>query len=455
MLTREELKVIIEEGEGYKIEFKESADKTLAEEVCAFLNASGGLLLLGISDNGMIKGIDVSNVNRSRVQDTLRQIEPSVNLNVEIQENLILIRVPEGKSKPYSCSKGFYLRVGPNSQKLERNEIIEFIQAEGKVRFDEQVSIEIEVDKELDEKTYKRFLKLAKITDALPAELMLKNLGCAIDKNGKTIFTNAGLLFFIKDYDYYVMQGKVVCALYKGNEKLYIIDKKDFSNNLISAIDDTMAFLEKHLNLRYEINNENIIRKEILEIPQVALKEVVTNAICHRDYFEKGTNVMIEIFDDRVEITNSGGLPKGLPESKFGTMSVPRNPIIANILHRAEYIEKMGTGIHRIKTACTLAGLLEPEFEISDSYFIVRFIRERGWSGKASVYEKEEEIKFSKTQLKILELIKGNRELTAEKISKELDLSERQVQTNMSTLKKLGVLKRNGNKRSGYWEVDI
>lgn len=92
-------------------------------------------------------------------------------------------------------------------------------------------------------------------------------------------------------------------------------------------------------------------REAIPETPELVLREAIVNAVCHRDYFEKGANVMIEVYDDRVEISNPGGLPSGLTPDTFGTKSVARNSIIAGLLNRAEYIEKIGTGINRIRNA--------------------------------------------------------------------------------------------------------
>lgn len=109
---------IIEAGEGYHIEFKESFDKSFIEEVCAFANSTGGKIILGISDKGIIKGINTDNNVRSRIQDALRQLQPSLNVEIEIKDNLIVIDVPDGRDKPYACSRGFFIRNGANSQKL-------------------------------------------------------------------------------------------------------------------------------------------------------------------------------------------------------------------------------------------------------------------------------------------------------------------------------------------------
>jgi predicted HTH transcriptional regulator len=105
------------------------------------------------------------------------------------------------------------------------------------------------------------------------------------------------------------------------------------------------------LDLPEDLLNEAMLVTNIrtkTRVITVALREAVVNAVCHRDYFEQGAQMMVEIFDDRVEIHNPGGLPRGLPEKDFGKRSVCRNPNIAALLLRCDYIEKMGTGIERI-----------------------------------------------------------------------------------------------------------
>lgn len=157
------------------------------------------------------------------------------------------------KEKPYSCSKGFFLRVGPNSQKLGRNEIIAFIQSEGRIRFDELVKPEATVPESLNEKIFEQYLKLSGISNVLPAEDILMNLGCCLKIEGQVYLTNAGVLFFSNEPMRYIPQAQVICALYKGNEKITVLDRKDITGDLVTVIDETVLFLKKHLNMRYEI----------------------------------------------------------------------------------------------------------------------------------------------------------------------------------------------------------
>jgi ATP-dependent DNA helicase RecG len=162
----------------------------------------------------------------------------------------------------------------------------------------------------------------------------------------------------------------VTCALYKGTEKVDVLDRRDFNEDIISNIDGAMNFLKRYIAVKYEMTGTPR-RREIPEIPYDALREAIINAVAHRDYFEKGSNVMVEMFDDRIEITNFGGLPKGLKPQDFGKKSVLRNPNIADLLHRVEYIEKMGTGINKIRKLVLDAGLPPVEFEFGNFFTVI------------------------------------------------------------------------------------
>lgn len=155
-----ELKQLIQTGEGYHLEFKESLDKSLIEEVCAFANSSGGKVLLGVFDDGEIKGIRTDNNILSRIQDVVNRLEPKLNIKISISDNIIIIDVPQGKEKPYGCSRGFFVRIGPNSQKLTRNEIVSFFQKEGRIRFDELENSKAKFERDFDKEAFIKFIEL-------------------------------------------------------------------------------------------------------------------------------------------------------------------------------------------------------------------------------------------------------------------------------------------------------
>ena len=238
---------------------------------------------------------------------------------------------------------------------------------------DETVRSDLPVEERFNEKAFQRYVRLAKISDVLDRESILVNLNCAAHIDGRLCFTNAGALFFrVNDEDVKFRHAGMVCALYKGTDKTFILDAKEFNGDLVSNIDDSLVFLKRHLNMRYKI--ETLRRENILELPESALREAVVNAVCHRNYFEKGARVMVEIFDDRVEITSPGGVSKGITPENFGRVSITRNPVVASMLYRIDYIEQMGTGIRRMRNAAKDANVREPEFDLHD-FFRVTFVR--------------------------------------------------------------------------------
>ena len=132
------LKLILKKGENYKIEFKEDVYKKLDREIVAFANASGGYIYLGVTDNGEIKGINITSKLKSQIDDIAKNCDPKISIvfqELKKEKNLI-VRVEEGKKKPYRCSSGFYIRSGSVSQKLNTEEIRDFMEEVDRIKFD-------------------------------------------------------------------------------------------------------------------------------------------------------------------------------------------------------------------------------------------------------------------------------------------------------------------------------
>jgi len=278
---------------------------------------------------------------------------------------------------------------------------------------------------------------------------MLHNLSVLKYRDQIPFLNNGGVLFFCRKPDPKLYHCVVSCVLFKGIERITILDKKDFFEDIVSNVDNAMIFLKQHLNLRYEI--ESLQRKEILEISEIALRELVVNAVCHRDYFDKRANVVISIFDDRVEISNPGGLPKGLEPKDFGKKSIPRNPLIASLFHRIGYIEKMGTGILRIKKALSDANIKGIRFEF-DTFFTVTVPRGQELSDTVVLVERLVE-GLVDSQKQILILISENHRISKSKMSKHIGISTTAIDKNISALKKKGLIIRIGSDKNGHWKI--
>lgn len=462
-MNRKELDLILQEGEGYKIEFKESLNN-IERELVAFANSSGGRIFLGITDAKEIKGLEITNKLKSQIQDTTNNCQPPVKVLFEEFENILIINVREGDDKPYKCSSGFYTRVGPNAQKLDRDDIIEFFKSEGKIRFDELINLKFDYDTHFDPKKLDKFLMLAGISRVMDVPSILVNLGVAERQEGKVIFNNTGILFFSKNLQNIYYHTAVTCALFKGTEKVDVLDRRDFNEDIISNIDGAMNFLKRYIAVRYEMTGTPR-RREIPEIPYDALREAIINAVAHRDYFEKGSNVMVEMFDDRIEITNFGGLPKGLKPQDFGKKSVLRNPNIADLLHRIEYIEKMGTGINKIRKLVSDAGLPPVEFEFGNFFTVIfkkpkidrpAVITEVNTEILTGVLSREGVIRDINERVKnrlmkeLLHLIQ-NGFITIKIVEKLGKISNASAKRDISLLKKLGIIKFEGSRKIGRY----
>jgi ATP-dependent DNA helicase RecG len=428
-MTQEALEAVVQAGESYHAEFKRNVSSDISKEIVAFANSSGGRIFIGIDDDGTIPGIAVTNELKARVQSMARDCDPSINVVLETFNNILIIHVPEGTNKPYRCANGFYIRSGAGCAKLSTQEIIEFIKSEGKLRFEELITPSAVYPTALDESAASRYFRLAGISGVIGMEELLKNLGVLDkDRNGE-VLNNAGIPFFAKDPARILPHCVVTCLLYKGNSKVHILDRKSFEFDLLRNIDETLLFIERHLNLAYEIREAR--RKEILEIPEFVLREAIVNAVAHRDYFERGANVQVDIFDNRIEISNPGGLPKGLKPENFGKHSVARNSLVAALLHRCNYIEKAGTGVQRMRDGMKDAGLLEPTFEFSGFFTVIlrRFNLNKDVMQEFSLNNKRAE-----RIVTILRQLVVHQSLDIERIGAELATSARTIRNDVELL---------------------
>ena len=113
-----QLKLILREGEGLTIEFKEKFSSRIAEDIVAFANTKGGKLLLGVADDGSVSGEKLTNKLKSKINSIARDCKPGISIEMSQIEKVVLIEVPEGSEKPYSCSSGYYRRLNGNTQKM-------------------------------------------------------------------------------------------------------------------------------------------------------------------------------------------------------------------------------------------------------------------------------------------------------------------------------------------------
>ncbi|MCF7740578.1 MAG: putative DNA binding domain-containing protein [Candidatus Marinimicrobia bacterium] len=349
---------IVQTGQGLKAEFKEGLSPSIAKDIVAFANQKGGRILVGISDEGSITGYKYK--DRAKLNDMLNSIKPNIdNITTEYQHFVLVINIPEGKNKPYSTNNEFYLRIGSTSQRVNREDI----RKKSQPLFGERHNNKFSIEDDLSEEALNNFLERSNLSTEIPRERLFRNLSL---KDNESL-NNAGVLFFCKDVRRFFLNATVVCVLYKGSSEVDILDKKEFTGDFLSNYHNTLNYLYNKLNTEYIIKKE---RTERLELPEEALREVLINAMVHRDYFSTA-HVQVDIYHNRVEISNPGNL---LFDKKYlGKKSVPRNPIMMDLLLRADYVERIGSGIKRIEQAMDSYNL---DFDIdADEFFVVTLNR--------------------------------------------------------------------------------
>jgi len=363
---------LIAQGECSTVEFKRSAGSDLGRELCAFANAVGGRVLIGVDDDGAVPGVESHNRLKSQVQNIARTAQPPIRVEFESLGPVLSVHVPIQFTKPYSVGGKFYVREGANCQQLSRDEIREFFYREAEIHFDKTKCNGFSWESDMDEDVWSQFRPRARIPDTMDAGTALRNLGL-IDAEGG--MTHAGAWLLARDVRKFTAAADVSCALFAGADRVRILDRRDFHSDIYSMIEETMLWILSKINVEYVI--KAVAREERPELPEEAVREAVVNAVAHRDY-RSTANVQVCLFADRLEIVSPGGLPKGMTEADLGTNSVPRNPLLFNILHRMGAVERIGSGISRIRELCHAQGLETPDVAISDSWVKVVFPRRPG-----------------------------------------------------------------------------
>lgn len=446
MLNAEEIKNLVLGGEGYNVDFKRSVPskvRELTEEVCSFLNAAGGYLLIGVNDANEIVGAEIDNSKRSAIQGSIGEISPMCHYNmydVDVNGKKVwVIEVPSGKNKPYFFSGCTYLREGANSQKLTNvEEIRDVFQRHERIYFDAIPLPKVNLLERLDKDNFREFKREAHIVSDIDDFQVLDSLKVFDDNN---VAKSGGVLFFDCHPEQVFFHAVVRCVLFKGTDKVYILDDKTFGGPLLQQYNKAIEWLKGKLQVAYEVKGTGP-REEIWEIPLEVFKEAIINALAHRDYDEQGASITIEMFDDRVEVTNPGALLPVVAKN-FGRKSLSRNPLVFGLFTRMHLVEHIGSGIPRMRKAMLDAGLHEPTFD-TEGMFTVTFQRPL----------KRDNISLNHLQEKLIQLVAQKPNLSMDQIGKELGIGRTSVYKVVRSLRDLGILEHVGRRSDGKWVVN-
>lgn len=451
-MTTEQIIQLIHQGEGEKIEFKLSLSdlNRIVEIVTSFTNAKGGTIIVGVRGKRII-GVRVGKETIERLANKITDntdpcIYPKIQTHTLDGRTVITISVPEGDNKPYLAFGKPFVRVGNVTKLMKRSQYEELLLKRKKLEFDELICEEGTIE-DINADKIQWFLKKAIVERKLDIEpqTMPKEVLQRLKLIKGRKLTNAAILLFGKEPQKFFLQAETRCARFKGlNVTEPFIDMKVIEGDLFSQVDEAEKFVLRNISKAAWIEPAKIERQEKWEYPPDAIREAVTNAICHRDY-ESSASVQIRIFDDRIEIWNPGQLPESLtPEDlKKKHESKPRNKLVARCFFLAKFIEEWGTGTNKIVEWCLRQGLPEPLFEEKAGSFVVTLRK----------YHLTEEVRkgLNEREKVIISRLEKDGKITSGEVQKMFNVSRDTANRYLKKLLSLKLIEKHGEGKSTYY----
>ena len=389
MLTIKKIKQLIANDESRTLELKKSTSELVKgmQTLCAFLNTDGGWLIFGVTPKLEILGQNVTDNTQREIAHEMTKMEPAISLPIEIIDvperpgfSVIAIHCEPAKfgDAPYTYDGRAYYKVESTTVQMPRSMFEERLRRSNPSRFawESQTTHHLRLE-DLDEGRIRGAVMYGIEKGRMPASSSTESTWTLLDKFGMVEdekLKNAAAALFIKRPTAYP-QFLLRMARFRGVEKNAFIDNMRVKGNFFELLDAGMSFFFKHLSQSGVV--VGLRREEHLEIPVEALREALTNALCHRLMDSPSGSVGISIFDDRVEIENTGHLPNELTTEtiKLPHRSYPQNPIIADALFMTAFLESWGTGVSRMVEACKAVGLPEPEYGTDGAFVWITFKR--------------------------------------------------------------------------------
>ncbi len=454
-MNKKELLHIISQGENEQVEFKLNFNKKIIETIVSFSNKKGGKLFLGIADTGKITGIELSKESIQNWQNEIKtKTEPAVFPDFEeiIIENktVIVILVPEFPVKPVSLQGRYYIRKKNSNHLLALNEINDVYLQSIQTSWDSYPYADAK-NTDLDETKILSFIE--KVNSSGRFKLNGKPLECLkklrLIKNNTP--TNAAMLLFSKEELFYNIH------IGRFKTQSHIIDDKMVRGTLFEAVENTIKFIISHLKVAFEITGKSVQRTEIFEYPLSAIRELVLNAIIHRDY-KSPTDIQIKIFDKEITIFNPGGLFGNLTIEDLKTdnyQAQSRNKLITEAFYLTKDIEKYGSGYRRVREQIAKYPTMYFNFEENSGGYLVKIGYEKQKTNKVTdkVTDNVTDNVTDKRSELILNLIRKNEKISTTEIARELNVTKRTILRDIEKLKGQNKLKRSGNNKTGYWKI--
>ncbi|WP_419661908.1 putative ATP-dependent DNA helicase [Desulfosarcina variabilis str. Montpellier] len=448
---------ILQIGETETVEFKATFGKAVIVSLSAFANTAGGKVVVGVDDTGQPTGLQVGPESEQRYINEIKtatypQIIPHVTA-FELDGRAVLVfEINEYPVKPVSCKNRYYKRVKNSNHLLSLDEIVDLQQQSLNISYDAYPLNE--PLESLDQSLMERFIETANTTGRvnLGDDLLTNLTKLKLIQNGKP--TLAAMLLF-GNHGYTLHLGR-----FKAADT--IIDDLLIKAPLITALDEAMIFIKKHINLSYDFDG-SLQRKERWQYPLEGLRELLLNAVVHRDY-KNTSDIVIKIFDDRILFTSPGRIYGNLTIADLQRddyVSSIRNKLLAEAFYLMGEIEKYGTGFIRIRQ--WLKEYPDVGYEISEmgDFFRIQVFQTTGSDLRNDLKNKPGDLKndlinqltLPDSQKRILLAVLENRFVTQQQLSEQIGITPKNIRNNMEKLRQRGLLERVGPLKGGHWKV--
>lgn len=467
-MNQKELIKLLQQGENEKLEFKVSFNDAVIETLVAFANTSGGTVFIGVDNNGLPQSLTLGKETIQKwVNEVKNKTQPAIIPHYETVEihnkSVLLLSVNEFPVKPIAFKGRYFKRIKNANHQLSANEITEMNLQSLQLSWDSYIAPNKTIA-DLDVNKIKKFISKINASSRFSMtndwKQNLEKLKLIIG----TKITNAAYLLFSKENTSYNVH------LGRFKTPSMIIDDKMFNGTLFEVVESTMNYLLGQIKVAFEITGKTTQRNEIFEYPLPALRELVLNAIIHRDYMSP-IDVQIKIFDQKITFFNPGSL--------FGKLSVAqlkkdnyqaytRNKLIAEAFYLTGDIEKYGSGFVRIREEIKSYPTMKFDFEEVPNGFLVtlHYTQQKSLfaANKLNIPDKVTDRvtnkvtnkvtnNLSKNQQEIIKQILLNQKVSAAQLADFVGISKRKIIDNINKLKELGLVERIGSAKGGYWKI--
>ncbi len=433
------------DGETKYVEYKREYTKTILKTVSAMANYHDGYIVIGIDDDLNVIGVEEPKSFKLNLENEINDNilpRPYYEIYEENRDGkiLIIVKIFVGENTPYLYNNKAYKRMDTSTVPANKIEYENLILKGRNIGYD---ALNYE-----GKNIYFNYLN-DKLRDRLGINALnddiLKTLGLM---NGDKYTIAAALLSDKNPIDH-----AGISLVRFADKGLNIRDKKILRNiSILKQFDNAVEFYHKHINTGELING--VYRETIEEIPLVAYREAIANAIVHREYMLE-SDIRVEIFDDRAEIISPGGLPIGITEAEYldGRVSIPRNKIIADIFLRLGIIERLATGIRRIREYYKNSGV-NPEFLIAQNSIKVvlpKINHKTESSEQFNIFENQ----LNENELKIMKYVKSTGRIIRKEPEGSLSLKKTQTVQILGGMVDKGVLLKIGAGRNTNYVANV